>query len=284
MRPYHIPPAIFPFLSFFFIALNFPSTHSSPSMAPNPHIINCLFHVILHKTSINSIKAEIKLSCSSLYPQCRKQFLADRKYSKNIDYIGLFNFNKCFFFSYHFRHNYWKSGLYLSILLKMYTRQKYMVYTFSAITYKSINKITFSQPPLFLSLRNSLLMRTFSLRILQQHTGSSHTPVTLTQSPSTILCKLTWPPTPQCPCLECCSRPQSFPSQSTLSFIRTPISSVQKFPKLLTVCIIKSKLLILTFKASFATCTLISPAISSQITYSQPDLLITTTQVSYFPP
>lgn len=49
-----------------FFAINFPSTRSSPSSAHKPRIINYSFHVYLLKRAINSIKAEIKLSCSRL--------------------------------------------------------------------------------------------------------------------------------------------------------------------------------------------------------------------------
>lgn len=52
-----------------FTAINFQSIHFSPSMTHILYIINDLmFPVYFHKQSINSIKAEIKLSCSSLFP------------------------------------------------------------------------------------------------------------------------------------------------------------------------------------------------------------------------
>ena len=81
-----------------FTAINFQSIHFSPSMTHNLYIINDLFPVYFHKQSINSIKAEIKLSCSRLFLQHLILFLAHNKWSKKIDYIRLFNFNKYFFF------------------------------------------------------------------------------------------------------------------------------------------------------------------------------------------
>ena len=51
-----------------FTAINFQSIHFSPSMTHILYIINDLFPVYFHKQSINSIKAEIKLSCSTLFP------------------------------------------------------------------------------------------------------------------------------------------------------------------------------------------------------------------------
>ena len=200
-----------------FTAINFQSIHFSPSMTHNLYIINDLFPVYFHKQSINSIKAEIKLSCSRLFLQHLILFLAHNKWSKKtliiLDYLILISTS----FSYHCHHHLWKSGFHRTTDMKMYTHQKYMVYTFSTLTCRSVNTIALSQPSLFLTLKNWRLMKieeTSGLQSIGSHsqtqlkwlsthtrrlslvtfqgTGSPHVTIPGTSSlfPSSKLCKL----------------------------------------------------------------------------------------------
>ena len=102
-----------------FTAINFPSIHFSPSMTHNLYIINDLFPVYFHKQSINSIKAEIKLSCSRLFPQHLILFLAHNKWSKKpliiLDYVVLISTSS---FSYQCHHHLWKSGFHRTTDMK----------------------------------------------------------------------------------------------------------------------------------------------------------------------
>lgn len=145
--------------------------------------------------------------------------------------------------------------------------------TSSTITYIQINTLKrhSSQPSLLLTLKSLILMRPLSSGTLLQ-TSSPHSPVaeTVSQPHSSNLPTSAPPPTPHTPCLECRVRLQSLPSQVTLNIIRRLISPVQKIPKLLTACIIKSQLLILAFKDLYNLYLNLSNHIS-QITESRTD-------------
>lgn len=108
------------------------------------------------------------------------------------------------------------------------SNKKYTIYTTSTITYKSIHKITFFSAFTYLTFKNLMQVRPVSVGTLQQ-TVSPHSPVpeTLSQSHSFNFYRSAPASLPGM-----LYKLQSLPSQSTLSIIRRPVSSVQKFPKL----------------------------------------------------